>query len=522
MAEPPTADAHDDTSPGSGEPVVPSGQAVNDTNMNSETSNDPLAAAMAEIDREVNEAMAEMDEAVRAEHSGEVATGDAVTPGSEITGTIAGVSAEDIFLEFGVKSQGVMSRAQWTDETAPVVGQRVEVVVDRFDEETSLLIVYRKGAIQRASWSNLSVGMIVEGRVTGLNKGGLEVDFQGIRGFMPGSQVDIIPLKDISILLNEKVQCIVKEVDRRSKNVVVSRRKYLERARAEARKILKAELEVGQLRRGTVRNITDFGAFVDLGGLEGLVHIRELSWGTVDKVTDVLSVGQEIEVKVLKIEENHKRISLSLRHAQPDPWISAADRFPEGMNLKVKIVRVADFGAFAELEAGIEGLIPISEMGWSRVQRTADVVQVGDLVDAVVLRVEPKKHRLALSMKQAQPDPWSGVLTDYAVQTVVSGRVTRLADFGAFLELTPGVEGLIHISELSDKHVKSAGDAVEIGQVVEARILSIDEEKRRISLSIKQVKDPETFDADASEEPPKPPKKRRKPLRGGLSSHFQW
>ncbi len=475
-----------------------------------------------ELNREVAEAMAAMDPADVAELSGQFPTSDSIEPGSELTGTIVGVSDEDLFIEFGAKAQGVMPRSQFGKKEPVEVGRRVDVVVDRYDEESGLLLLYRKGAIQRATWLNLSVGMLVEGRVTGLVKGGLELDINGIRAFMPGSQVDSGPVKDISVFLNEKMRCEVVEADRRGKNLLVSRRKLVQAEQAESRAKLREELAVGQVRSGTVKTITDFGAFVDLGGLEGLLHISDLSWGTVAKVTDVVSVGQAVEVQVLKIEKERNRISLGLKQAQPDPWTTVPDRYPVGTEVKVRVIRTADFGAFAELEPGIEGLIPISELGWSRVQKTTDVAKVGDVLNVVVIRLEMQKHRLALSLKQAQPDPWSGVLESFTEKSIVKGRVTRLADFGAFVELVPGVEGLVHISELSDQRVKTCGDVVREGQEIEVRVLGIDAETRRIALSIKQVAAPTEAAAPDPTEAPKPPKKRKTKLRGGLSSHYDW
>lgn len=481
---------------------------------------DPVMPAMA--DEEVAEAMAAMSPVDSSALSGEVMASESVAPGTELTATIVGLCDDDVFVEFNAKSQGVLSRSQFGKKESVEIGRRVDVVVERYDDDGGLLIVSRKGTIQRATWVNLSVGMLVDARATGLVKGGLEMDLQGIRAFMPMSQVSPTPMKDISILLNEKIRCEVIELDRRGKNVLLSRRKPIERENAEAREKLKAELEVGQLRRGVVKNITTFGAFVDLGGLEGLVHISDLSWSTVDNVSDVLSSGQEIEVIVLKLEPKRGRISLGLKQAQPDPWTNVAERYAVGTSLKARIIRVTDFGAFAELEPGIEGLIPLSEMGWTRVRRSADAVSTGDLVDVVVIRVEPERHRLALSMKQAQPDPWDGVLEGFDVQSLVNGRITRLADFGAFVEVAPGVEGLIHISELSDQRVRSCGDVVQVGQDVEARVLGVDRENRRISLSLKRAKEPtQALESDPSE-PAKKPKKRKKPLRGGLSSHFEW
>lgn len=488
---------------------------------------------MQEINREVEEAMASMDAADLAEITGGHGAPtdvESMEPGSEIVGTVTGVNDEDVFLQFGLKTQGVMPRSHFGKKEPIAVGRRVDCTIDKFDAASGLLMVSRKGAATRATWTNLAAGMLVEGRVTGVIKGGLEVDLKGIRAFMPQSQVDIAMLKDISILLNQNVKCEVLEVDRRHKNVLVSRRKAMEKDQAENREKLKAELESGQLREGTVRSIMDFGAFVDLGGLDGLIHISDMSYGSVAKVSDVLKVGDKVKVMVLKIDRERDRISLGLKQAMPDPWANVPERYPVGTTMKVRVVRIADFGAFAELEAGVDGLIPISEMGWSRVRSASEAVKVGDMVDVAVIRVEPDKRRIALSMKQVQADPWAGVLESYTPQSIVKGKVTRLADFGAFIELAPGVEGMAHISELSEKRIKTCSEAVKPGQEVEARVLGVDKENRRISLSLKPATTytPEAHDKDmavagtqaAAAKPSKPP--RKKPLRGGLSSHFDW
>jgi len=491
------------------------------------------ATRVSDIDREVAEAMAGMAPADLAELRGEVVDsrdGETIAPRTELVGTVVGLSDREVFLEFGAKSQGVVPRSHFGQKETVEIGRRVDVIVERFDAESGLLIVSRKGAAQRATWTNLTVGMLVEGKVTGLNKGGLEVDLNGIRAFMPGSQVDLHPLKDISVLLGEKVKAEVIELDRRHKNILISRRKIMERDRAEARDKLKAELAVGQVRRGTVGNIMEYGAFIDLGGVEGLLHIRDLSWGTVGKVSDVLKPGQDVDVCILKIDAERDRVSLGLKQAQPDPWARVEETYPVGTQLKARVVRTADFGAFAELESGVEGLIPISEMSWGRLKRISEAVSIGDMVDVKVIRVEPAKRRIALSMKQSLSDPWGGVLESFAPQSLVRGKVTRLATFGAFVELAPGVEGLIHISELSDRHVKSCHEVVSVDQELEVRVLGVDQENRRISLSIKQVAAPisSSPSGDASmpvahaAAPAKPDKKRKKPLRGGLSSHWEW
>jgi len=483
--------------------------------------------SMDAIDREVAEAMASMDAADLSELRGGIGSmdagipGDTIAEGTEITGTVVGVSDDEVFLEFGPKAQGVVDRSQFGKKEPIEVGRRVDVVVERFDPEADMLRVNRKGAIQRATWTNLTPGMLLKGRVTGMNKGGLEVDISGIRAFMPASQTDTAPMKDISLLLNETVQCEVVEVDRRHKNVLVSRRKVMEREAAEQREKLKNELEVGQVRKGVVGNIMDYGAFVDIGGVDGLLHIRDLSWRPVEKVTDVLKVGDAVDVQILKIDEERGRISLGLKQCQPDPWENVEEKYPVESAQKVRVVRLADFGAFAELEEGLEALIPISEMGWARVNKTSDVVSIGDVVDVRVIRVEANKRRIALSMKQATKDPWEGIHESFEPNSVVTGRVTRLADFGAFVELVPGVEAMIHISELSESRVRACSDVVQEGQEVEAKVLGVDPKNRRISLSLKALIAPAAVTPDSKAAAQKP-KKRKRPLRGGLASHFDW
>ncbi len=480
----------------------------------------------ADIDREVAEAMAQMSADDLAELGGGVPAaarrGDPTEPGTETTGTVVGVVGEDVFLQFGDKLQGVMPRHQFGKNEAVDVGRRVDVLVERYDRENDLVICTRQGAVQRATWTTLNPGMLVEGRISGMNKGGLEVDLKGIRAFLPASHVEIGHVKDISVYIGQSVRCEVLEVDRRSKNVTLSRRKVLEKERAEQAEKVRAELAEGQIRKGVVGNLTDFGAFVDIGGVDGLIHISDLSWTPVRRVSDVVTPGQEVEVKILKIDVERDRISLGLKQVAPDPWTGVEDRYPVGTALSARVMRVADFGAFAELEPGVDGLIPVSEMSWGRVNTPADAVSVGQVVPVVVIRVEPEKRRLALSMKQATADPWSGVLEGFEKGQLVTGKVTRLADFGAFVELAPGVEGMIHISEMSDQRVRTCADVVQVGQTVETRVLDVDAGKRRIALSIKAVTaapapEPAAAEADHAHRPQK-----KRPRRGGLSSDWSW
>jgi len=482
-----------------------------------------------ELEREVQEAMTGMS----AEELMEVSL---VEPFPHAPGTddleskmhrarIVGAHKADVFLDLGGKAQGVVPRGQFGAEDPVTVGRMIEVLLVRYESEDGLWICSREGAVQEARWDTLRPGMIVEGKVTGLNKGGLEVNLHGIRGFMPASHVDPKHIKDISVFLTQTIQCEVLEVNRRERNVLVSRRKYLEKAQREERERIEAELAPDQVRKGVVSNITDFGAFVDLGGgLDGLIHIRELAWGQVEKVADVVEVGQTVEVVVLKIDKEHKRISLSLRKALQDPWTCMGQKYAEGTQVKARIVRIQDFGAFAELEPGIEALIPISELSWTgRVRHPKDVVEVGQMVDAVVTRLEMDKRKAALSMKRVATDPWEGVFESFPKDSLVTGTVMRLADFGAFVQITAGVEGLVHISEISSQRVKSTADALQVGQEVKARVLNVDRAQRRISLSIKAADEsmPTTESASPADEKARK-KKRAKPLRGGLTTDWDW
>ncbi|MCP4247281.1 MAG: S1 RNA-binding domain-containing protein [bacterium] len=480
-----------------------------------------------DLAREVEAAMAAMDESELAELTGKAPAPqrDQDEAGAVRQGRVVGIYGDDVFVDLGGKSQAVVPRSQFGKEEVLEIGAPTEVVIERFEPESGLLIASRDGAIRHAHWDSLFVGAVVEGRVTGMNKGGLEVNLNGIRGFLPASQVDIVHVKDISTLLSQKVCCEIIELKKRSRNVLLSRRKVLERERQEAKDKLLAELQPGQLHQGVVGNLTDFGAFVDLGGVDGLLHISDLSYGQVSKVEDLLHVGQTVEVKVLKVDKERGRISLGLKQVKPDPWANAAEKYAVDTRLTVRVLRTEKFGAFAELEAGVQGLIPLSEMSWTRIGRASDVVKVGEMVEAVVIRVEPQKRRIALSLKQTQTDPWSEVLKCFPQDTVCQGKVTKCAEFGAFVEIAPGIEGLVHISELSDRRVSKCEEVVQPGEQVEVRVLGVDTEQRRISLSVKAVHTA-PLEAPAGEAPDKegPPKKkkRKRPLRGGLASHFEW
>ncbi len=400
-------------------------------------------------------------------------------------GRIIAIRGDDVFVDLGGKDQGVVPVTQF--DKPPKIGDMTEFLLDEYLEDEGLWRVSRQGAAEAVSWDRLEKGMIVEGRVTGMNTGGLELRIAGQRAFMPASQVDTQHIEDMTQFLNEKLRCQVVELNKRKKNVVVSRRAVLEEEAKRARVKLMEDLEEGQMREGTVRNLRPFGAFVDLGGLDGLIHVSDLSYSRVKDPSEVVEVGQKVTVKVMKIDLENDRISLGLKQVKPDPWEAVQYKYPAGAEVTGTVTRTAHFGAFVEVEPGVEGLIPISEVSWSRINRVEDVLSEGQSVRASVLSVEPEKNRLTLSIKQVAGDPWRQADRAYTPGAVVKGRVTRATGFGAFVELEPGIEGLIHISELAEGRVDRVESVVKVGEEIEVKVLDLDPDKRRISLSIRAL-----------------------------------
>jgi small subunit ribosomal protein S1 len=446
-------------------------------------------------------------------------------------GRVVSIRKGDVLVDLGGKSQGLISELQF-DEEPPVVGKEYDFSVERYDKTEGLIILSRRmaGAVQHTvNWENIDVGTLVEGTVTGMNKGGLELQIKSMRAFMPSGQVNLFFEKDISVYLGQKMVVEVTQADALTHNLVVSRRNVLEREKEEAKKKLLEEIQEGDSRRGTVRSVTDFGAFVDLGGADGLVHVSEMSYKRIKHPSDVVKVGDQVDVKILKADKTTGKLSLSMRQAMPDPWADLAARHPEGTEVNGKVARVENFGAFVELEEGIEGLLPVSEMSWQRIRSPKDVVKPGDMLRLVVIALDPAQRKLTFSLKQAGPDPWKEAAEKFAPDTIVTGKVTRVVDFGAFVELEPGLEGLVHISELSDKRVRTAAEAVKPGQEVKVRILEVDKEARRVSLSIRRAIEiapppPPTPEQLAAQEAAKKQKaakeKKRSELKGGLDFDF--
>lgn len=488
-----------------------------------------VAAITADQDHSLDKAL---EEAMSGFQDDDLSADAAAVPMTEdpavdslVTGRIANIGSQDVLVDFGTKSLGVMQRSDLPDDQAFNVGDSLEVLVTGQDPQGGLLTVSHKKARQERLLRDMKVGMLVEGVVTGMNRGGLEVDLNGLRAFMPSGQVDAHFVKDISTLIGTKVRAEVTRFDFSDKNIVVSRRKVQLREAQEQKEKAFAELEVGQTVRGKVRNLADYGAFVDIGGVDGLLHVSDMSWGRVKHPQDVLKVGDEIEVKIIKINHEKKKVSLSLKQTTPNPWDGAAEKYPINAKVSGRVVRLANFGAFVELEPGLDALLPISEMSWTRRLRDPkELLKEGDVVEASVLSCDPDKQRISLSLKALKDDPWTVVAQNYAPGAKIKGKVVRTTDFGAFVNLEEGIDGLIHISELDDKRIRAVTDKVKVGDEVEVRVLGVDTEARKIALSLRapppEPTAEEIAEAKAKQQAIEKRRAKSKNRRGGIT--FGW
>ncbi len=454
-------------------------------------------------------------------------TDDKPIPGI-LRGTIYKVEADGAFITgLGGKSEGFLPKDEFEPDEVLKEGDPIDVCIVGRDPKDGIVILSRNAATQQIMLKNLKVGDHVEATVTGSNKGGLDMKIKGgIKAFMPISQIDIhrIEDEDKDKLVGQKFICAVTQADRNDRNIVISRRKIIEAEHKANAAQLWDQLEQGQIRKGTVRSIMDYGAFIDLGGIDGLVHVSEISWAHIDKPSEFLVVGQQVDVFIKEVNREKKRLALSMKLVSGDPWATVDQKFPVGMHCQAKIVRLMNFGAFAQLEPGIEGLIPVSEMSWlGRVNHPKEVVSEGDVVDVEILKCSKEDKQISMSIKAVQGNPWENIEEKYAPENDYTGKVVRLSDFGAFVELEPGVDGLIHISELSDKHIKRAGDAVSEGEEVKVRVLEVDPRRKRIALSIKALMETPADETaqetaeDTTAAPAKP--KRKKNLKGGIGGH---
>jgi len=416
--------------------------------------------------------------------------------GELLSGHVVKVTPQELIVDIGYKLEGIIpiDQVRQPDGTIPFQrGDSIDVMIERHgaQPEGYVLLSYTRAARLRI-WDTLETamrdGLLVSGRVTERTKGGLMVDV-GVPAFMPGSQVDLRPAHDLDQFVGQDIPVRILKVNRRRGNVVVSRKLAIE-ADVQSRKAEALErLFEGAVVAGTIKNLTEYGAFVDLGGIDGLLHVTDMSHGRISHPSDVVRVGDEVTVKVLKFDKAKERISLGIRQLNPDPWETLGERLPSGSRVVGRVVSVTDYGAFVEIEPGVEGLIHISEMTWSRrMKHPSKVVKAGDQVEAVVLDLKPKERRVSLGIKQLEADPWTTVGQRYSIGSVVEGRVRKLTDFGAFLEIEEGVDGLVHVSDLSwVKHVKHPSEVLKKGQTMQAVILSIDAPNRRLSLGVKQL-----------------------------------
>ncbi|MBV8728468.1 MAG: 30S ribosomal protein S1 [Acidobacteriia bacterium] len=413
-----------------------------------------------------------------------------------LEGTVLSITAKDVIVDFGYKSEGIVPLEQFRSPTGEITvhrGDVVDVMIDHGGEQPEgYVLLSHTRATRIRVWDNLEKAyqeqLIINGRVTGRVKGGLAVDV-GIEAFMPGSQADPRPIHNLDSLLGQDIPVKIIKLNRRRGNVVVSRKLAVEDELTSRKMSALEHLSEGGIVTGSVKNLTEYGAFIDLGGIDGLLHVTDMSYGRVTHPSEVLHVGDEVTVKVLKFDRAKERVSLGMKQLEPDPWETVAERHPPNSRVIGRVVNVTDYGAFVELEPGVEGLIHISEMTWSRrMKHPSKVVKPGDQVEAVVLEIHPKDRRISLGLKQLEPNPWTTVDSRYSVGSVVEGRVRNMTDFGAFIEIEEGIDGLVHVSDLSwTQRVKHPSEVLKKGQIVQAVILNIDSEAHRLSLGIKQL-----------------------------------
>lgn len=417
-----------------------------------------------------------------------------------VAGKIVEVTDDFVVVDVGFKSEGAIDRNEWSEsDVPPVVGGTVKVLVEEMEDELGpaddihgMISLSKRKAEKIIQWEetirSIEEGQVVTGTVTRKIKGGLLVDI-GVPVFLPASQVDIRRPNDIADFIGRVVQCEVLKIDESRRNIVVSRRSLIEKQREEDREHLLSELEVGQLRKGIVKNIADFGAFVDLGGIDGLLHITDMSWERIGHPSEMVAIDQEIEVKVLQIDREKQKIALGLKQKQKNPWENIVEKYPVGSVVKGEVVNVMSYGAFVKLEPGIEGLVHISEMSWTRrINHPNEMVQIGDEIDVKILGVDAAGQQLSLGIKQTMTNPWDTVTDKYSEGSIVTGKVRNLTNYGAFVELEQGIDGLLHVSDMSwTRKVSHPSEMVEKGQEIKCRVLSVDQARRRIALGLKQL-----------------------------------
>ncbi|MDR4508566.1 MAG: 30S ribosomal protein S1 [Candidatus Brocadiaceae bacterium] len=413
---------------------------------------------------------------------------------SILKGRILSTIGDNVIIDCGYKSEGMVPKYEFDDPSEIKIGEEIEVLLEAVEDDSGLIKLSKRKADRIRGWEKVIAqyeeGDILTGRVMRKIKGGLLVDI-GVPIFLPASQIDVKPPGDIAQYVGKEVTCRILKIDEERQNIVVSRRKLIEEEREKKKKELLGEIAVGQVRKGVVKNIADFGAFIDLGGMDGLLHITDMSWGRISHPSEMLAIDDEVDVKILVVDQEKEKVALGLKQKSENPWVNIEEKYPLGTKVKGQVVNIMSYGAFVKLETGIEGLVHISEMSWTRrINHPSEIVAIGDMVEVVVLKIDKEREEISLSIKQTEVNPWTIIEEKYPAGTKITGRVRNLTNYGAFIEIEEGVDGLLHISDMSwAKKVAHPSEIVKKGDKIEALVLSVDREKKRVALGLKQLLD---------------------------------
>ena len=410
-----------------------------------------------------------------------------------LSGRVIGMNEKDILIDIGFKSEGIIDRSEFPEDAIPQIGDQIDVYLEYLEDRNGNLVLSKEKADFMRNWTEIrkyyDTGEIFSCKIIKRIKGGMIVDINGLPGFLPGSQIDVRPIKDFDNFLDKDIEVRVVKLNEARKNIVVSHKVIIEDSLQEKREEFLSEIEVGQIIEGRVKNITDFGVFIDLGGIDGLLHITDLSWGRVNHPSEIVELDETISIKIIDYDESKQRVSLGLKQLMPHPWENVQDTYPIGTKVKGKIVSLTNYGAFVELEAGVEGLIHVSEMSWTRhIKNASEIYSIAEEVNAQVLAIDKDDRKISLGIKQLEPDPWDDIQERYIIGTLHKGKIINITQFGVFVELEDGIEGLIHVSDLSwTKIVRHPKEMVQKDEDIEVSIIEVSREKRKISLGLKQI-----------------------------------
>ena len=410
-----------------------------------------------------------------------------------LSGRVIGMNEKDILIDIGFKSEGIIDRSEFPEDAIPQIGDQIDVYLEYLEDRNGNLVLSKEKADFMRNWKEIreyyDTGEIFSCKIIKRIKGGMIVDINGLPGFLPGSQIDVRPIKDFDNFLDKDIEVRVVKLNEARKNIVVSHKVIIEDSLQEKREEFLSEIEVGQIIEGRVKNITDFGVFIDLGGIDGLLHITDLSWGRVSHPSEIVELDETISIKIIDYDESKQRVSLGLKQLMPHPWENVQDTYPIGSKVKGKIVSLTNYGAFVELEAGVEGLIHVSEMSWTRhIKNASEIYSIAEEVNAEVLAIDKDDRKISLGIKQLEPDPWDDIQERYIIGTLHKGKIINITQFGVFVELEDGIEGLIHVSDLSwTKIVRHPKEMVQKDEDIEVSVIEVSREKRKISLGLKQI-----------------------------------